>query len=271
MDKKIKLCALTTISKTMDWFVVDSMRNLEKNGYDITLVCNMDEEFIADKSWIFMYAIEPTSNTMQIDGSNWFIEMDFTVNKEPTGKGQFHISLECISDYENWLAPTTISADVDGEVYISSDVATGTFAYTLNDKDEASSISCDNNVVFTTTTGSVSGTAEYTGFIGDALSTISGFSLPTAAADGKQFLGWSTDGSTVLTEAQIKELKIGYETLNLKAVFQAAEATYNQNVYTMGTDGEYSATAVTTPIGASTGETVNASKYIVPAGFTLDT
>ena len=46
MDKKIKLCALTTISKTMDWFVVDSMRNLEKNGYDITLVCNMDEEFI---------------------------------------------------------------------------------------------------------------------------------------------------------------------------------------------------------------------------------
>lgn len=46
MDKKIKLCALTTISKTMDWFIVDSMRNLDKNGYDITLVCNMDEEFI---------------------------------------------------------------------------------------------------------------------------------------------------------------------------------------------------------------------------------
>ena len=46
MDKKIKLCALTTISKTMDWFVVDSMRNLQKNGYEITLVCTMDEEFI---------------------------------------------------------------------------------------------------------------------------------------------------------------------------------------------------------------------------------
>ena len=37
MPKKVKLCALTTISKTMDWFIVDSMRNLEKNGDKITL------------------------------------------------------------------------------------------------------------------------------------------------------------------------------------------------------------------------------------------
>ena len=50
MSKKTKICALTTISKTMDWFIVDSMRNLEKNGYDITLVCNMDEEFIEKNS-----------------------------------------------------------------------------------------------------------------------------------------------------------------------------------------------------------------------------
>lgn len=46
-EKKIKICALTTISKTMDWFIVDSMRNLSKNGYDVTLVCNMDEGFAA--------------------------------------------------------------------------------------------------------------------------------------------------------------------------------------------------------------------------------
>lgn len=44
--KKIKICALTTISKTMDWFIVDSMRNLSKNGYEITLICNMEEGFI---------------------------------------------------------------------------------------------------------------------------------------------------------------------------------------------------------------------------------
>ena len=45
MPKKVKLCALTTISKTMDWFIVDSMRNLAMNGYEITLVSNMDPGF----------------------------------------------------------------------------------------------------------------------------------------------------------------------------------------------------------------------------------
>lgn len=44
-EKRIKIGVLTTISKTMDWFVVDSMRNLAKNGYDITLISNMDEGF----------------------------------------------------------------------------------------------------------------------------------------------------------------------------------------------------------------------------------
>lgn len=45
-NKKIKICAITTIQKTMDWFLVDSMRNLSKNGYDITLICDMDDTFI---------------------------------------------------------------------------------------------------------------------------------------------------------------------------------------------------------------------------------
>lgn len=45
-EKRIKICALTTISKTMDWFVVDSMRNLSKNGYDVTLICNMEDGFV---------------------------------------------------------------------------------------------------------------------------------------------------------------------------------------------------------------------------------
>lgn len=44
-QKKTKICALTTISKTMDWFIVDSMRNLSKNGYEVTLICNMEEGF----------------------------------------------------------------------------------------------------------------------------------------------------------------------------------------------------------------------------------
>lgn len=43
--RKIKIGTLTTISKTMDWFIVDSMRNLAKNGYDVTLISNMEEGF----------------------------------------------------------------------------------------------------------------------------------------------------------------------------------------------------------------------------------
>lgn len=50
MQRKIKICALTTISKTMDWFVVESMRNLANNGYDVTLVCDMDQDFITRNS-----------------------------------------------------------------------------------------------------------------------------------------------------------------------------------------------------------------------------
>lgn len=42
---KKKICALTTISKTMDWFIVDSMRNLANNGYDVTLICDMEDGF----------------------------------------------------------------------------------------------------------------------------------------------------------------------------------------------------------------------------------
>ena len=50
MDKGLKICALTTISKTMDWFIVDSMRNLSKNGYEVTLISGMDEGFIRRNS-----------------------------------------------------------------------------------------------------------------------------------------------------------------------------------------------------------------------------
>ena len=44
-EKRIKIGVLSTISKTMDWFVVDSMRNLAKNGYDVTLISNMEDGF----------------------------------------------------------------------------------------------------------------------------------------------------------------------------------------------------------------------------------
>ena len=40
-----KICVITTISKTMDWFICDSTRNLSNNGYDVTLICNMEDGF----------------------------------------------------------------------------------------------------------------------------------------------------------------------------------------------------------------------------------
>lgn len=248
--------------------VTGQFDNMVYEGY-------LTEEDIKGKGWLYAN-IKGATESIVLDGTEWLFELDFIVNKDATDKGQFYLSTECISDYDLWMAATVVSANPDNDGafdnYVSScDEPLGTFAYTLNDTDADSSISCDNTVTFTTTTGTITGTTEYTGYIGDALSTISGFALPTAAADGKQFLGWSLDGSTVISSDDIKAMKVGYDPITLKAVFQAASATYKQNVYTMGTDGEYPTTAASTDIGADTGKTVNVSSYSVPAGFTLDT
>ena len=40
-----KLCAITTVDSTMSHFVVDAMRELVREGYDVTLVCSMSEKF----------------------------------------------------------------------------------------------------------------------------------------------------------------------------------------------------------------------------------
>jgi len=45
MDK-IKICALTTKSLTMEAFVLDSMKYLNQKGFEVTLICDMDETFI---------------------------------------------------------------------------------------------------------------------------------------------------------------------------------------------------------------------------------
>lgn len=44
-NKKVKICAITTISKTMEWFVCDIMKNLSENGYEVTFLCDMEEGF----------------------------------------------------------------------------------------------------------------------------------------------------------------------------------------------------------------------------------
>lgn len=49
-EKPVKICAISTISKSMSWFMTESLRNLAKNGYEVTLVCDMDEEFIENNN-----------------------------------------------------------------------------------------------------------------------------------------------------------------------------------------------------------------------------
>lgn len=56
-NKKVEICAITTISKTMDWFVCDIMRKLSENGYEITLVSNMDEDF-AERNGDYAHCID---------------------------------------------------------------------------------------------------------------------------------------------------------------------------------------------------------------------
>ena len=230
---------------------------------------------IGTDGWIFA-AVQYGTEAIQLDGSEWLCEFNFTVVDTPAGAGQFYLHPKAISTDENFLAHTFVAASVDtndyaGEYWTNYDPDGLWAPPTLKDTDADSSLSCDNTVVFKSNEGTVAGTTSYTGYIGDKLSTIKDFTLPTASADGKQFLGWSTDGKTALTEAQIKELTIGYEPLTLTAVFQAASATYKQYVYTMGTDGEYPETVEPTNIPSTPGTVVNASSYSVPAGFTLDT
>lgn len=41
-----KLCAITTVDITLSSFVVDAMRKMQNEGYDVTLISSMSEEFI---------------------------------------------------------------------------------------------------------------------------------------------------------------------------------------------------------------------------------
>ena len=41
-----KMCVVTTVESTMNWFIIPAMREMKKQGYEITLVCNMSEAFI---------------------------------------------------------------------------------------------------------------------------------------------------------------------------------------------------------------------------------
>lgn len=45
-----KICAITTVDATMSSFVVDAMRELAREGYEVTLVCSMSKKFLRQYS-----------------------------------------------------------------------------------------------------------------------------------------------------------------------------------------------------------------------------
>lgn len=241
----------------------------------------MTEEFIADKSWIMLGSIKPKSAT-DFDGSDWFFEMDFKVKEEPSGNGQFYMSVQCISDYDNWLAPTTITGIVDGEEYISTEVPTGTFSYTLNDDDADSSLtSVQSTLTFNAGKGTITGsdgttssTVALTGDIhpfktknvkddaGNITGTVSAAVNAPAAANvtapsGQKFVGWvPADIAEPTKDDVVTEFYHGYKDLSYKALYTSAEATYIYNLYTMDVNGEYSETPATTYPGGATDEKI---------------
>ena len=42
---KYKICAISTITHQMRYFVLAQMYYLKERGFDITVVCNMDDDF----------------------------------------------------------------------------------------------------------------------------------------------------------------------------------------------------------------------------------
>ncbi len=138
----------------------------------------------------------------------------------------------------------------------------------------------DGNPVYTTNpvmvpvyekeTYTVNGTADYSGYIGDAAN----ITVPTASASGKAFLGWSIDGMNILPDEEIEALKYDYEPTTLVAMFEPADATYTENIYLMGTDGKYpdAPTETDDAVSASAGDVITAAEdyAAAPEGFTLD-
>ncbi len=78
-------------------------------------------------------------------------------------------------------------------------------------------------------------------------------------------------GVHVNDQAYIKEYDVQLNDTNTIQLFTETSTTYTQNVYTMDTTGAYSTAAVTDSPVIEIGETISASSYAAPPGFSIDT
>lgn len=50
----IKLCAVTTLPITMKAFLLENLKYLAKNGFEVTIICSYDEELVNEKDLIYI-------------------------------------------------------------------------------------------------------------------------------------------------------------------------------------------------------------------------
>ncbi len=254
--------------------------------------------------WVNTYTTSGSTATVLSSGTEgtdkygdkyWLYELDFVVNENAESKGYLKMHPDSIVDPDTELGVTMVNKQPTGEggdfcgglVDILAEYFTWDFSQ-LND--EANWLSLDQTVTFDAgDNGTISGTSEYTGYIGEALSAIDTFAVPTVTANaGYKQTGWEI--GTVSVDADGQETVtysgdvitdpaayiVDYDKTVLKAVYETTEAStsnYTVNVYEMDVDGKYPETPTSAKadnvgeVGAEVTYTFDAAANI---GFSVD-
>ncbi len=223
----------------------------------------LTEDDITGKGWVAV-SLNAASQGIILDGTEWLFEFNFTVNKDASDVGQFYLSTECVADYDNWMAFTVIGACPDGEgskfsdVELSCDVDTGTFAYTLNDTDEDSSLKYTTaTVTFDANGGKFADGTATKSETADIQPMVSATLPEDPEIEGGEFLGWVKADVENPTEDDVLDaasIKYGYYDVAYKALYRLENSATIVINYTDAVTGE--AKTVNKLVASKTGYTV---------------
>lgn len=98
---KIKLCAVSTISNTIDAFMLESLIDMSEKGFEITVICDMDEAFIEKIPKKFKYYNLEMKRKADLFGGikstiqlyKYFKKNDFDMIQYTTPNASFYTSL----------------------------------------------------------------------------------------------------------------------------------------------------------------------------------
>ncbi len=235
----------------------------------------LKESDLDTNGWIFCNMDEGASPPIVLDGSEWLMEFNFIVetdavdsNGDPAwgDAGQLYLHPNLIADEEEWRKATILSADPNAEDfgcedYVSDYVPVGTFAHTLNDADDESSVK------FTTTTITFDANGGQFTDDGSSIKTVTGDIAPTVSLgsnvpanpsiDGGDFLGWVKADVEKPTEDDIVDLasiKYAHSETTYKAFYRLENSVKIVINYTDAKTGE--AKTVDKIVASKTGYTV---------------